>query len=73
MCPDNYTLSVSPCGILLALETQCPDTFGDVYLIVDKNAENIAFKQNTGEATAYQDVTKQMVEHQKNVHNTKER
>ena len=65
MCPDNYTPSVSLCGMFLALVTQCPDTIGDVYLIEDKNGENIEFNQNTGEATAYQEVTKEMVEHQK--------
>ena len=65
MCPDNFSPSVSPCGMFLALETQCPDTVGDIYLIEDENEENIEFNQNTGEATAYQEVTKTMVEYQK--------
>ena len=57
--------------MFLALETQCPDIVGYVYLIEDKNEENIEFNQNTGEATVYQEVTKEMVEHQKNMDETK--
>ena len=64
MFPDNCTPIISPCGIFLALETQYPDTVGDVYLIEDEKDENIEFNQNTGEATAYQEVTKEMVKQQ---------